>query len=240
MPLFYPKNPMNPASRNKTVFKFVLFIGLAVLFLSLGKVFHLDEQRYRIFLTETPLWVSGTVFVILYVVVTSLVWLGPKDFFRMTSAIIYGAYVSTVLVYIGEIINAAIFFMLARRLGRDFVASKLHGRMKQVDDAVADAGFWWIFLMRIFIVPFRFLDLGCGLTPISFRKYFLIVLLASPVRLFLFQYMLTLGMDVIRDPLKLADHLSQNPFILWFTFAYLVGAVVMLAILRRRKSPAET
>lgn len=225
---------MTLSPRKSATLQFVLLVLLVVIFLNIGRFFHLDEEWYKSLLTGAPLALSGVIFVVLYVVVTSLVWLGPKDFFRISSALIYGPYISTLFVYIAEVINAFIFFQLSRKFGRGFVESKLQGKMKSLDEKIATASFWWIFAMRLFIVPFRFLDMGCGLTRIPFQKYFLIVLLGTPLRLFLFQYLLSLGMDVVRDPVKLADHLSANPLVLWFNVAYLIGAVAVLFFLRKK------
>ena len=225
---------MTLSLRKNTSLQFILLIFLVVIFLNIGWFFHIDEQWYKSLLSGTPLVLSGVIFIVLYVVVTSLVWLGPKDFFRISSAIIYGPYISTLFVYIAEVINAFIFFQLSRKFGRGFVESKLQGKMKNLDEKIATASFGWIFAMRLFIVPFRFLDMGCGLTRISFQKYFLIVLLGTPPRLFLFQYLLSFGMDVVSDPVKLADRLSANPLILWSNVAYLTGAVAVLFFLRKK------
>ena len=238
------------SSRNTTR-KFILLITCVLLFLIIGRFFHIDERWCKSLLTETPLAVSGIIFIVLYVVLTSLIWLGPKDFFRITAALIYGAYVSTLLVYISEVINAFIFFTFSRKLGRGFVESRLRGKMRHIDETTADTSFWWIFAMRLFIVPFRFLDMGCGLSKISFAKYFSIVLIATPFRLFLFhpltktdrfrgrlflfQYLLTLGFETVRNPSKLAEHFLENPWVLWMNFLYLVGAATVLFFLRRKK-----
>ncbi len=220
--------------RSQSTLRFILLVVCIIFFLSIGSFFHIDETAYKSLLTGTPLVFSGIIFILLYVGVTSFIWWGPKDFFRLTSAVIYGPYISTVLTYIAELINAAIFFNLSRRLGRGFVENGLKGRMRQLDRATADTSFWWIFLMRLFIVPFRLLDLGCGLTGISFKKYFLIVAFASPFRLFLFQYVLAMGVEMIRDPVQWAEHLIENPFILWFSLAYLIGTVIMVFLLKKK------
>ncbi len=222
------------SSRNTTR-KFILLLTCVLLFLIIGRFFHIDERWCKSLLTETPLVVSGIIFIVLYVVLTSLIWLGPKDFFRITAALIYGAYVSTLLVYISEVINAFIFFTFSRKLGRGFVESRLRGKMRHIDETTADTSFWWIFAMRLFIVPFRFLDMGCGLSKISFAKYFSIVLVATPFRLFLFQYLLTLGFETVRNPSKLAEHFLENPWVLWMNSLYLVGVVIVLFLLRRKK-----
>jgi uncharacterized membrane protein YdjX (TVP38/TMEM64 family) len=227
-------------SSRTTTRKFILLIACLFLFLVIGHFLSIDERWCKSLLTETPLVVSGIIFIVFYVVFTSLIWLGPKDFFRITAALIYGAYVSTLLVYISEVINAFIFFTLSRKLGRDFVEGKLRGRMRRMDEMTAATGFWWIFAMRLFIVPFRFLDMGCGLSKISFTKYFSIVLMATPFRLFLFQYLLTLGFETLRNPSLLAEHFLENPWVLWTNFVYLAGAVIVLFLLRRKKSSPQS
>lgn len=217
-----------------TTFKFTAFVILTVTFFCAGRYIHISRETYQSFLAGFPLALSGIIFVVLYVVVTTLIWLGPKDLFRITAALVYGAYVSTFLVWLAEMINAVVLFHLSRKLGRGFVEAKMRGRMARLDRAMAETGFWWIFWMRLFLVPFRFLDLGAGLTTIPFGRYFVIAAAASPLRIFIIQYMLTLGADVIRDPYKLAARLLEVPFILWLNFSYVIGAVIFLLIFRRR------
>ena len=192
--------------RNST--KFLSLIILAVIFLCLGKFFSVNKEMCQAFLADFPVVLSGFIFIFLYVVVTFFVWLGPKDIFRITAALVYGAGLSTVLVLIAEMINAVVLFSFSRKLGRDYAAGKMGAGLRRLDHTLAKTDFWRVFLLRLFpIVPLRVLDLGFGLTQISLRKYFIISLVGTPLRIFFVQFFLALGMDTILNPEKLRNYL---------------------------------
>jgi len=216
--------------------KFLLFIVLAGLFLSLGNVFSFEQTAVESFFRRIPLVSSSIVFVVLYVVLTFFIWLGPKDIFRIVSALVYGPYLSTLLVWIAEAINVIVLFTMSRRLGRQYVEQKLKGRMAQLDETVSNTGFWSIFFLKLTpIVPFRFLDLGFGLTKISLKKYWMISALATPLRIFYLQFLLSLGLETVLNQDKMTAYLEANPLVMQLCFAYLVLSVVVMVVWRRKK-----
>ena len=214
--------------------KFIIFVLLVILLTGIGRLFNLEESSFKPYLVNMPAALSGIIFVMLYVVLTTLIWLGPKDILRIFAGLYYGALLSTGLIWISEMINAVILFSLSRKLGREFVKDKLKGRMKRIDGLTEVSGYWWIFMMRVFLVPFRFMDIGFGLTKIPISKYLIIIFIASPIRIFLFQYLISLGKEVYTNPQRLAEVLSHTPFLLQFSFGYLIGAVIFMFIFKRR------
>lgn len=207
--------------------RFALFLVLACVFLLIGTFLPFDQAVIERFLARMPVALSGTVFVALYVVLSFFIWIGPKDIFKIVGAVLYGPYLSSVLVYIAEMLNVIALFLLSRCLGRAYVASRLRGRMQQVDQAIADTSFLSIFLLRFFpVIPFRFLDLGFGLTKISLRKYLTIAALGSPLRIFVVQLFLSLGWEVVSDPLRFADYLLAHPGVFGASLVYLIGSFV--------------
>lgn len=221
--------------------RFVLLIILAGVFLYLGRVYSFSEQDLRSYLGHFPLLASGAVFVVLYAALTFFIWVGPKDILRIVAAVVYGPYLSTLLVWTGEMANAVLLFSLSRRLGRGFVESRLKGRMDRMDRAIAETSYWWIFLLRMTpIVPFRFQDLGFGLTRISLKKYLAIAMIASPPRVFFLQFFLALGFETVRDPDRLTAYLTENPLVFGLTAAYLLVSVVMMFIIKGRFSRHES
>ena len=123
---------------------------------------------------------------------------------------------------------------MSRRLGRGFVEQKLRGRLKQLDETIADTSFWSIFFLRFFIIiPFRFLDLFMGLTKISLRKYFFIALIGSPLRVFFLQYFLSLGMETIVDVNKFSAYMESHPFIAVAAIVYTAGAFVAIFVMKK-------
>lgn len=119
------------------------FIALiAILFLTwvLGRYFRVDIYHLKSLLLKLPLFYSGIVFVLFYVVITFFVWFS-KDIFKVAAALLFGAYLSTLLVFAAEMINAAILFNLSRFLGRDFVKNHLKGSFAGLDERIYRFGF---------------------------------------------------------------------------------------------------
>ncbi len=228
----------NHVSGKKHDFRFILYLVLVFCFVILSRYFHFEQETFLNYLKGFPLLVSAVIFVLLYVGLTFLVWFGPKDVLRVVAAFLYGPYLSTVIVWFGEMGNACVMFSLSRHFGRDFIAAKLPHKMQQIDRAIAERSFWSIFFLRFFpIVPFRFQDLGFGLTRISLRRYLTIAAIGSPLRIFVIQFFIALGMDTILNPAKLSLYLQENPSIFAFVMVYVIGAFFMIYLYRKSRLP---
>jgi len=223
-----------PTIDRKTT-RFLIFIILVALFLYVSRYLPFSQEALRTRLEQVPPALAGIVFIALYVGVTFFIWLGPKDVFRITAAYIAGPWVSTVWVYIAEMINLVIFFNLSRKMGRGFVQDQLKGNWEKVDQAVTRTSDWWIFMIRMFtIIPLRFADIGFGLTGVKLRRYFVISAVATPIRIFVVQFFLSLGMDTITDPQKFAAYLNAHPGIMFGGFAYFATALVLMFVLKNK------
>lgn len=217
-------------AKDKSRLRFLILIIAIVLIWYLGKFFRIDTQAVEDYLKRFPLVLGAVIFIGLYVVVTFFIWLS-KDIFKIASAIIFGPGLSTLFIWIAEIINAFILFHLARFLGRGFVEKTLGRGSGNLDDKLAKANLFWLFLMRgAPLIPFRFLDLACGLTRISFKRYLIAVIFASPVRIFWLQYILAgVGRVVLSQPQALMDYLTQNRGVYIFSFVYFILAIIVAA-----------
>ena len=216
--------------------RFWLFILIVLICISLGQFFHIDFEQYKAFLLKFPLWLSGLIFVVLYVLLTILVWVGPNDFFRITGAVIFGPLISTVFIYTAEMIQAVIFFHLSRKLGRGFINEKFRKKEKDLEMVKSHSGYLGIFALRINpFIPYRFLDLAYGLTRVPFRKYFTVALLASAPRIFWLQFILAgIGLSIIKDPKRIfqtmMDYLLTNYNALIFSALYLLFVAIVSLI----------
>ena len=209
--------------------RFVALIGILVLCWYAGRYFEIDTAFYKSWLLQFPLFISGLIFVLLYVGVTFFAWLA-KDLFKIIGAFVFGAYLSTFLIWIAEMFNAAILFHLSRNLGRGFVESKLKRKEGGLNRKIEGSGFWGIFALRaVPLIPYRFLDLACGLTKISFAKYFLIVVVGSPPRIFWIQFILAgIGEAFLKDPNALTKYLMENNAVFLWSFLYVIAAIVIV------------
>ena len=221
------------AARYKNKIKFLVLIICLILLWYLGRLLRIDTEALGKFLNRFPVLYSGIIYVAFYVIVTFFIFFS-KDIFWVAGAVAFGAYLSTLLIYIAEIINAFILFHLARYLGRNFVEHYLKKKSEGLDDRLANINFFWLFIVRLVpLIPYRFLDLGVGLTKIRFKRYLAAVLLATPIRVFWVQYILALvGKNIFNKPELLIDYLLQNKALFVFSFIYLV--LVILAAFKLR------
>lgn len=201
----------------------------------------LDFESLRSLLLSVPFILSGVIYVVLYVVLTFFVWFGAKDVFRILGAVFFGGYLSTILVWAAESVNAGILFMLSRKLGQDFIQSKFKVKTGQIDRIKKNASYCGVLAVRLNpLIPFRFMDLGYGLTQISLRKYLLIVMLASIPRIFWLQYILEgVGIQFLENPMMVMPFFVNNPVLIKYSMYYL-GLVLIITIvaivLRKWKS----
>ena len=224
------------AARYKNKIKFLVLIICLILLWYAGRLLRIDTEALGKSLNRFPVLYSGIIYIVLYVIVTFFIFFS-KDIFWIEGALVFGPYLSTLLVIIAEVINAFIFFHLARYLGSNFVEHYLKKKSETLDDRLANINFFWLFIMRLVpLIPYRFLDLGVGLTRIHFRRYFLAVLLATPIRVFWVQYILALvGKNIFNKPELLIDYLLQNKALFVFSFIYLV--LVILAAFKLKHKP---
>lgn len=213
--------------------KFLIFILSILLVWYLGIFFHLDTVPIENSLKKFPLLYSGVIFIILYVVVTFFIWLA-KDILRLMAAVLFGAYLSTLFIWIAETLNAFILFYLARNLGRGFVENQLRANRSNLDDRLGRINFFWLFMFRATpLVAFRFLDLSAGLTKMSFKKYLLAVVLGSPLRIFWLQFILAgVGKSIFNRPEVLTEYLLRNKAILFSSLIYILLVVVVVQKLK--------
>ena len=108
---------------NKTT-RFILLITILALCFFIGGSVEFSHSELTDKLKQYPLVFSSFIFVILYIVVTFFVWVVAKDVFRLVSALVFGPYISALLIYLGEMCNAFILFHFSRKLGQDFVVQQ--------------------------------------------------------------------------------------------------------------------
>lgn len=212
-----------------------VIILLFLLIIILGRYFKIDPDKLKqMFIGVSVLRVAGT-YILMYVAVTFFIWLS-KDIFRFIAAMMFGPFLSTILVFLAETINAAILFTLSRYLGKGFVDSLLKSPSRTLQNKISRASLWYIFTLRtVPLIPFRILDLGFGLTRIRLSQYLMIVVLASPARIFWVQYILAgLGEVAFKNPQLLINYLLDNRVAFIWSFIYLVLAIILAFKIKHR------
>jgi len=210
---------------NNTRVRFLVFIALIVGSIALGQYFSIDQAKINQFLEGIPIGYASLIFIFLYVVGTFLLWY-LKDPLKVIGAILFGAYLSTLLIYIAEIINAYIFFNISHILGQDFVERNLKGRFRRFYERLENINIGWIFMLRVVpLIPYRVLDLSFGLSKVRFRKYLLAILLASIPRIFWIQFILASVRGFSIDAMM--AYFMENNTIFLFSLIYLILTAIV-------------
>jgi len=220
--------------RYKHEIEFLILIIAVFLIWYLGRYFHIDTQAIQKSLQRFPLFYSGIIYVVLYVIVTFFVFFS-KDVFWLMGAVLFGPLLSALFICIAEIINAFILFYLARSLGRAYIEKRLSEKYKKLDEKLGNINFSWLFIFRAApLIPYRFLDLAAGLTRIHFRRYLTAVILGSPLKIFWIQYVLFgVGINTF-NPYALAEYFLDNKTLLIFSLVYIMLVIAVIVKIRAK------
>ncbi len=110
------------------------------------------------------------VFMLLYTLATALAL--PGSALTLAGGALYGIWPGLLLNWAGAMLGATLAFVLARRLGRDFVARRLKGRAAARDERAGRYGFRTILFLRLIpLVPFTALNYGAALSAVRARDY---------------------------------------------------------------------
>jgi len=217
---------------DNTTLRFLFLIAFLVIIVVISNTFSVNPEKIKSFLKHIPVLYSSLAFVFLYVIGTFFIWY-LKDLLKIVGAVIFGAYISTILIYISEIINAFIFFNLSAILGKEFIEKKIRGKFRRFYEKLEDINLGWIFLLRaVPLIPYRILDMSFGLSKVRFRKYIAAVLLASLPRIFWIQFILSAVGGFSMD--KLARYFSENTVILVLSFIYFVIALAVAFRIKKK------
>lgn len=218
---------MEGNKRFKKIFaKVSAAIFLLAIIIILGNFFSGNLEKINAFLKKTPLIYSSVVFIILYVLANFVIFWDVKDLLKPVAAVIFGAYLSTLFIYIAEIINAFLFFNISKILGRPFVEKILRGKFKNFYENLQSLSFSWIFMLRLLpLIPYRVLDTGFGLSRVSFRKYFAAVILASPPRIFWIQFIMASVGGFSFE--KIMQYYQKNNLITFLVLIYFIVSIVI-------------
>ena len=216
----------------KPTVRFLLLLLLVFALVLLGALVPVDKEAIDTFLKRIPLVYSSVAFTFLYVAGTFVVWY-LKDPLKVVGAIIFGAYLSTLLIYIAEIINACIFFQISNSLGKDYVETTLKGRFKRFYERIDGINLGWIVLLRaVPLIPYRVLDISFGLSKVPLKKYILIVILASLPRIFWVQFILA-GIKGFSINAAIS-YFNQNNVIFFLSLAYFAVTLIVAFRIKRK------
>ena len=130
----------------------------------------------RITVPEIQAFVRGmgawgpAMFMLLYAIGPA--FLVPGLPFDLAAGILFGPLWGTVYALVGATLGAAVAFLAARTVGRDWTEEKLSGPLKRMKQGVEKGGWEFVAFMRLVpVVPFNLLNYALGLTRIRLVPY---------------------------------------------------------------------
>lgn len=188
--------------------KMLLF--LAFLAVALSAIYLTDLRRYlsapalRGYLAGLGAWAYAA-YVVLYALLITVGF--PGSILTITGAVLFGTLLNTGLTVIGATGGACGAFLVARFLARDWVAARLRGRAREVDERIAREGVIALFVLRLIpVVPFNVLNFGSGLTAIRFRDYTWATALGMIPGVFAYSYLTNQAVEIdLSRPSTLLD-----------------------------------
>ncbi|MFA5008121.1 MAG: VTT domain-containing protein [Candidatus Omnitrophota bacterium] len=210
---------------SKGYVRFIIFIILLITLIIISKSFSIDKEKMDAFFKKFPPIYSSLIFIALYVVSNFFVTGDPKEILKLVSVFVFGVYLSALLIYIAEIINATLFFNLSRFFGEEFMNKYLKGKFKNIYEKLGQLNLNWVFMLRLnILIPYRVLDVCFGISKISFRKYLAAVLIVSLPRIFFLQYIVgVLGNFSFGNIMNMKMHPAVAfLFVLYFMFSVVV------------------
>ncbi len=151
----------------------IAFIAVALLstrYLGLGK--YLDEQVLREWIEGFGVW-GPLVYILIYSIAPTLMLPGLP--ITVIGGILFGPLWGVIYVSIGSTIGATIAFLVARYMGREWVAAFVKGRGKRWEDFEGDVerqGWKVVAFTRLIpLFPFNVLNYAFGLTSVRLSHY---------------------------------------------------------------------
>lgn len=147
---------------------FVAAAFVSVRFFGLGE--YLDRERLRAWVDGFGVW-GPLVYILVYSIAPSLMM--PGLVLTVAGGVLFGPVRGSVYVMVGATIGASVAFLIARYMGRDWVAGVVKGgRLEELDSRVGKEGWKIVAFTRLIpLFPFNVLNYAFGLTKISFLHY---------------------------------------------------------------------
>jgi uncharacterized membrane protein YdjX (TVP38/TMEM64 family) len=196
------------------------FVGLGVLGLGLLWFSHqfpviewITYLQQRVVAMEV--W-SAVLYPLLYAACNVL--LLPGGVLAMGGGLFFGLWWGTFLMLLGNVLGAAVAFMISRKLGRGWLERKFNGsrRRAALDAAIRREGWKIIFLSQVHpLFPTSLLNYLYGVTSIRFWPCMLWIAIGQLPGLFLYAYLGTLAQLGLRL-LRGKSHPAPIEYFIWF------------------------
>lgn len=176
---FNTKITINPELK-----KLLLFFGFILftlfVFVKLNEIGWLDtlkNQEEMLFIIK-ELGLIGPIVIILLIATAIIITPIPSAPVALVSGALYGHTFGTVYVVLGALSGALIAFSISKKLGYDYVNTKLHHKMPQKIVGSQNVLMMIVFITRLApFISFDVISYAAGLTNLTFSRFFIATLM---------------------------------------------------------------
>ena len=165
-------------------------------------------------------WWAPLIFFIAYAVLSTFGF--PGALLTLTGGFLFGLWWGTLLNLSAATLGATWAFLLARLLGREWVASRDSKLFQKILKGVEREGWRFVMLVRLIpLFPFNLTNYAFGLTPLSLGQYVWATAVFMIPGCFAYTYLGTLGQSALTD--------SHSTFVSRLLLGF--GLIVLLLML---------
>ena len=208
----------------KSLLKLLLFFLLIIGAVFLARYFGLKPEEWSIERVQTWIESFGAIAPLVFIAVYALgpILLFPGSVLTIAGGLAFGWLTGGFYVLIGANLSANAAFLVARFLGRDFVAQATKGKAEKIASFIEREGFFAVLLMRLIpAVPFNVLNYAAGLAPVRWLSYFGATLLGMIPGIFVYVY--------------LGDNLDYQQPAFWLALVMLLTLAIVPLLYRKIK-----
>ncbi len=159
--------------RRSTLIKALIVLALAAISIGLVAISPIKSQL-GLDLCQRIIFEAGLMgpaLLVIFCAVGSCLFV-PVTFFVGIGVVMFGPYLGFTCACLGTLAGAVISYLIAHRLGREFVYSLIGDRLRSCDDLIERNGFKAVLFLRLMFMPFAPVNYCAGLTKVRFRDYF--------------------------------------------------------------------
>ncbi len=162
-------------SRKVALIALVLVLLAGFFVFDIGQSLNLDALKAQQAALDAQVqahpWVAGSVFFIVYVLVTALSLPGAA-LMTLVGGALFGLLGGTLLASFASTLGATLAMLLSRYLLREWVQTRFQQRLAKIDQGVEREGASYLFALRLVpVFPFFLINLAMGLTRLPVRTF---------------------------------------------------------------------
>ena len=162
-------------SRKVALLALVLVLLAGFFVFDIGQYLSLDALKAQQAALDAQVqahpWVAGSLFFIVYVLVTALSLPGAA-LMTLVGGALFGLLGGTLLASFASTLGATLAMLLSRYLLRDRVQTRFRQRLAKIDQGIEREGASYLFALRLVpVFPFFLINLAMGLTRLPVRTF---------------------------------------------------------------------